>query len=150
MFFADNENFYLNGKKQKRLETRRLSEALIFLNINQSNWKEEREVLVGLIESLSPPVSRRVHILESANLELAYVASGRVDAYINLSDKVWDISAGEHLVRKAGGKAKIMNDYENELLARKGIIAASSNELLSELINNLKNHKNLLNFMSHV
>ena len=36
-----------------------------------------------------------MHILESANLELAYVAAGRIDVYLNPCDKPWDIAAAD-------------------------------------------------------
>ena len=40
----------------------------------------------------------------SAALDLAYVASGRLDAYFEAGVKAWDIAAGVLLVREAGGK----------------------------------------------
>jgi myo-inositol-1(or 4)-monophosphatase len=40
----------------------------------------------------------------SAALDLAYVASGRADAYFEAGVKPWDIAAGALLVREAGGK----------------------------------------------
>ena len=39
----------------------------------------------------------------SAALDLAYVASGRVDGYFEIGLKPWDFAAGELLVREAGG-----------------------------------------------
>jgi len=40
----------------------------------------------------------------SAALDLAYVATGRADAYFEAGVKPWDIAAGVLLVREAGGK----------------------------------------------
>lgn len=39
----------------------------------------------------------------SAALDLAYVASGRVDGFFEIGLKPWDFAAGELLVREAGG-----------------------------------------------
>lgn len=39
----------------------------------------------------------------AASLDLAYVACGRVDGYVELSLKPWDIAAGALLVQEAGG-----------------------------------------------
>ena len=39
-----------------------------------------------VVNIFQPPIVRRIKIIESANLELAYVANGRLDAYINLDD----------------------------------------------------------------
>ena len=40
----------------------------------------------------------------SAALELAYVASGRLDAYIERTINLWDMAAGALLVESAGGE----------------------------------------------
>ncbi len=51
----------------------------------------------------------------SAALDLAYVASGRLDAYFEAGVKAWDIAAGVLLVREAGGR---VCDYKGALPAR--------------------------------
>jgi fructose-1,6-bisphosphatase/inositol monophosphatase family enzyme len=48
---------------------------------------------------------RKVRLLGSAALSLAYVASGRADAYVERDIKVWDVAAGLAIVRAAGGLA---------------------------------------------
>ncbi|MCA1902269.1 MAG: inositol monophosphatase [Candidatus Hydrogenedens sp.] len=45
----------------------------------------------------------RVRLLGPSALSLAYVACGRVDAFIQDEVKIWDISAGTALVQFAGG-----------------------------------------------
>jgi myo-inositol-1(or 4)-monophosphatase len=40
----------------------------------------------------------------SAALDLAYVACGRLDAYIESSVSLWDVAAGKLLVERAGGR----------------------------------------------
>jgi myo-inositol-1(or 4)-monophosphatase len=40
----------------------------------------------------------------SAALDLAYVACGRLDAYIEQSVSLWDVAAGKILVESAGGR----------------------------------------------
>ena len=46
---------------------------------------------------------RKVRLLGSAALSLAYVAAGRADAYIEHSIAIWDVAAGLALVSGAGG-----------------------------------------------
>jgi myo-inositol-1(or 4)-monophosphatase len=46
---------------------------------------------------------RKVRLLGSAALSLAYVACGRVDAYAERDIKLWDVAAGLAIVRAAGG-----------------------------------------------
>ena len=46
----------------------------------------------------------KIRILGSAALELAYVASGRLDAYIERTINLWDIAAGALMVECSGGE----------------------------------------------
>ena len=43
----------------------------------------------------------------SAALDLAYVACGRLDAYIEQAVSLWDVAAGKILVEAAGGRADL-------------------------------------------
>jgi len=47
--------------------------------------------------------ARKLRAMGSAALDLAYVASGRLDAYIEQGVNLWDIAAGIVLVEEAGG-----------------------------------------------
>jgi myo-inositol-1(or 4)-monophosphatase len=47
---------------------------------------------------------RKIRMLGSAALSLAFVASGRVDAYYEKNIKIWDVAAGLALVKAAGGE----------------------------------------------
>lgn len=46
---------------------------------------------------------RKVRLLGSAALSLAYVAAGRADAYYERGIKLWDVAAGVAIVQSAGG-----------------------------------------------
>jgi myo-inositol-1(or 4)-monophosphatase len=46
----------------------------------------------------------KIRIMGSAALELAYVASGRLDAYIERTINLWDIAAGGLMVECSGGE----------------------------------------------
>jgi len=50
--------------------------------------------------------ARKCRLMGSAALDLAYVATGRLDAYIESSVSLWDIAAGQLLVETAGGKCE--------------------------------------------
>ena len=50
---------------------------------------------------------KKVRLLGSAALSLAYVACGRADAYAEDDILFWDIAAGVALVLAAGGQADI-------------------------------------------
>jgi len=57
--------------------------------------------------------ARKCRLMGSAALDMAYVASGRLDAYIEQSVSLWDIAAGILLVESAGGSVKIETRPEN-------------------------------------
>jgi myo-inositol-1(or 4)-monophosphatase len=48
--------------------------------------------------------ARKIRVLGSAALELVYVASGRLDAYIERTINLWDVAAGALLLENAGGE----------------------------------------------
>lgn len=51
--------------------------------------------------------ARKIRIMGAAALDLAYVACGRYDAYLELSIKLWDIAAGLFILKNAGGAYKL-------------------------------------------
>jgi len=51
--------------------------------------------------------ARKCRMMGSAALDMAYVASGRLDAYIEQSVSLWDVAAGILLVEAAGGSVKM-------------------------------------------
>jgi myo-inositol-1(or 4)-monophosphatase len=71
----------------------------------------------------------------SAALDLAYVAAGRLDGFFHNKINLWDVAAGEILVKEAGGK---INDiYKFDI--NKIDIRASSDAINSEMLKKLKN-----------
>jgi myo-inositol-1(or 4)-monophosphatase len=135
MFYSFNKKFYLNDKLYKIIKNNRLKDAHVSINANQASFKKEN-MLVDILKQISPPICRRNKILESANLELAYVACGRLDAYFNPTDKPWDIAASLLMVPASGGFIKIFDEADN-FFEQKGIIAASSEALLNEIVQRL-------------
>ncbi len=82
-----------------------------------------------------PKVEKRARgprILGSTALQLCYVASGRFDADISLSQRPWDISAGALIVKEAGGKVTDLSgeDWGLEI----GNIVASNGKIHDELL----------------
>jgi len=51
--------------------------------------------------------ARKTRMMGSAALDIAYVASGRLDAYIESQISLWDIAAGMLMVELAGGKVDL-------------------------------------------
>ncbi len=64
---------------------------------------DARETQGPIVSALLPRV-RDIRRFGSAQLDLAYVAAGRYDAYFESVNKPWDWKAGALLVREAGGR----------------------------------------------
>ena len=69
---------------------------------------------------------RKCRVFGSAALDLAYVASGRFDAYIETGISLWDIAAGSLLVENAGGRVDLR---PRENMKDKYSIAASNGRI---------------------
>lgn len=68
----------------------------------------------------------------SAAIDLAYVASGRLDCFFEKDLKLWDYAAGMLLVQEAGGK---VFDWDgSELQARRVSGVVAGNENIAELL----------------
>jgi myo-inositol-1(or 4)-monophosphatase len=46
-------------------------------------------------------------MMGSAALDIAYVAAGRMDAYMESNIQLWDIAAGNLILERAGGKVEL-------------------------------------------
>ena len=76
--------------------------------------------------------SRGVRRGGAAAVDLAFIASGRLDGYWEQGLSPWDIAAGTAIVEAAGG---IFCDYKsNEFEIKKGMILASNPYINSELL----------------
>jgi len=68
-----------------------------------------------------------------ASLDLAYVAAGRLDGFFHNTINIWDVAAGDLLVREAGG---IVNDL-NKFAINNIDIKASSTSINDKMLKNL-------------
>ena len=72
------------------------------LCLDWSNSPNKRATVLELLEELAPQ-SFTVRAIGSAVLAMAWVAAGRVDAYLNLRLRPWDVAAALLLVQESGG-----------------------------------------------
>jgi myo-inositol-1(or 4)-monophosphatase len=77
-----------------------LAEAVV--SIGLAKTAETIDTNFPLLQQMIHRV-RKCRVLGSAALDLAYVACGRLDAYIEQGISLWDIAAGWLLVENAGG-----------------------------------------------
>ena len=70
-----------------------------------------------------------------AALDLAYVASGRLDGFFHNKINIWDVAAGALLVQEAGGTVNDLNKFNPNNID----IRASSSAINVKMLQNLKN-----------
>lgn len=100
----------LNGKKIQVSQTAKLSESMVVVEIPRRHTSGKRfaQDIRAFTDSLNKV--RRVRAFASAAYDLCLVASGALDGYLDFSrsTKIWDIAAGELIVREAGGEVSDM------------------------------------------
>lgn len=90
----------LNGRRIAASSRTRLREAIVAIGFAKYRWSLNATLPVfhALIHRV-----RKVRIMGSAALALTYVASGRMDAYLEGGIRLWDIAAGGLILERAGG-----------------------------------------------
>lgn len=91
----------LNGRAVRVSRRSKLAECLITTGFAKS--KASLDEMLPYFGKLAYSV-RKVRMLGSAALALTYVATGRLDAYIEARVSLWDIAAGGLIVECAGGE----------------------------------------------
>jgi myo-inositol-1(or 4)-monophosphatase len=91
----------MNGRPVAVSQRDKLGDA--FVSVGFSKNKTTINAGLPLFEQLIHRV-RKCRLMGSAALDMAYVASGRLDAYIESQVSLWDVAAGILLVEAAGGK----------------------------------------------
>jgi myo-inositol-1(or 4)-monophosphatase len=90
----------LNGRHFHVSDRADLAEAVISVGLAKTG--ETIDANLPLLRQMIHRV-RKCRVLGSAALDMAYVACGRFDAYIERGISLWDIAAGWLLVENAGG-----------------------------------------------
>ena len=70
-----------------------------------------------------------------AALDLAYVASGRLDGYFHNKINIWDIAAGALMIKEAGGIVNDLNKFNINNINIKASSSAINDKMLEKLSN---------------
>lgn len=111
---AEGAGAFLNGNRIGVHEVAGLHEAMVgFADFSVGpEPEEENRMHLALMHRLAVDALRiRVH--GSAALDLAWLAAGRLNATVMLSNLPWDVMAGVLLVREAGGCAYDLDGSEH-------------------------------------
>jgi myo-inositol-1(or 4)-monophosphatase len=91
----------LNGKVVRVSNRTKIEDCILALGFSKS--QDNLEKCLPHMARLSRR-AKKIRIMGSAAVELAYVASGRLDAYVERRINLWDVAAGSLLVENAGGE----------------------------------------------
>lgn len=99
---------YMNDVKLPSLSEVPVEDSVIALNAQwmTTNKRIDPTVLAPLVQKV-----RGTRSYGSAAIEMAYIASGRLDAYISMRLAPWDFAAGKILIEEVGG---VVTDLEGE------------------------------------
>ncbi|WP_442599349.1 inositol monophosphatase family protein [Neobacillus sp. D3-1R] len=112
---------YINGEPVPKLKETNISEAIVGLNAiwATENKRIDYTKIVPLVQDV-----RGTRSYGSAALELVYVATGRIDAYISMRLAPWDFAAGIILVQELGGIATNIEGKELNLMEKSSVFVA--------------------------
>jgi len=119
MFYAEkNKGAYLNNQRLRVSNKNLLDECLFSSNHEGVKYSNLNMRYSGC-----------------AALDLAYVASGRLDGFFHNKINIWDVAAGALLVEEAGGIVNNLNKFNQNNID----IRASSSAINDKMLENLKN-----------
>jgi len=119
MFFAEkNKGAYLNNRRLRVSKKNSIDECLFSSNHEGVKFSNLNMRYSGC-----------------AALDLAYVASGRLDGFFHNKINIWDVAAGVLLVKEAGGIVNNLDTFKPNKID----IRASSGAINGKMLENLKN-----------
>ncbi len=112
----------LNGRKIQVSKRRKLEEAIVAIGFAKQteSLKENLPVFNALV-----PRVRKMRMMGAAALSLAYVATGRFDAYIESGIRLWDVAAAGFILERAGGdfwRGPVAGAHTFRMLANNGLL----------------------------
>jgi myo-inositol-1(or 4)-monophosphatase len=111
---------YLNNRRIHASGVRRLSDSLASTGF--PSRKRHQNVNIHFYYQLAM-ATHGVRRTGSAALDLAYVASGRLDFFWEFGLKPWDVAAGTLLVREAGGQTSDMRGGPHSVTGSEHLLA---------------------------
>jgi len=113
----------LNDRPFRVSERADLAEAVISVGLSKTGVTIESGL--PLLQAMVHR-ARKCRLMGSAALDMAYVACGRFDAYIEQGISLWDVAAGWILVESAGGtvEMRLRTDMKDKysIIASNGVI----------------------------
>jgi myo-inositol-1(or 4)-monophosphatase len=128
---------YLNERRIRVSKCLRLDDALLGTGFPFRNF-ENLNAYMGILKEFTQrcPGIRRAG---SAALDLAYVASGRLDGFWEFGLAPWDMAAGCLLITEAGGLVSDLAGGEEYL--KTGNLIAGSPKVFAQILQSIDSHR---------
>lgn len=125
---------YLNNKRIRVSKHETIAAALI----GTGYVAKKIELLPTYLKTLETllPQTAGMRRSGSSALDLAYVASGRLDAFWEFGLSIWDIAAGSLLIKEAGGT--VSDEHGTEDYLTNGNVVTGNIKIFKELIKLIK------------
>lgn len=128
----------LNGRRLRVSTRKSLEGALIGTGFPyRSSNMDYLDNYLGMFRTLSTQTAG-IRRAGSAALDLAYVATGRFDAFWEMGLSEWDMAAGALLIQEAGGLVSDFNGGHDYL--EKGHVVAGNTKCFKALLTTLQPH----------
>jgi len=113
---------YWDGKKLPKLTEGKIEESIIGLS---SMWLVNNKHL-DVTKTLMPLIKdiRSTRAYGSAALEFSYVATGRLDGYINMRLAPWDFAGGKVIIEELGGVVTNLKGEPLQILESGPVVVA--------------------------
>lgn len=132
------DGVFSNGKAIPALTEKPVKESIIAMNASLviQNPRFDHQLFVPIVRD-----ARGTRSYGTAALELVYVATGRVDAYLSLRLMPWDFAAGAVIVEELGGVVTNLKGEKLSFLSRDSLLVAKPGLHQVILSNYLKDGK---------
>lgn len=122
---------YLNSRRIRVSDTKKMAAALIGTGFPfRDKNKNDLKIYLNKFENVLLACSD-IRRAGSAALDLAYVASGRLDGYWESDLKIWDVAAGSLMIKEAGGS---VTDFQGGDKYLEGNVVAGNMKIHRELL----------------
>ena len=119
----------LNGQSIHVSHVNVINKAMV--SLNKGTQRKDLRWYASTVAKVMREV-RTIRHFGSAGLMLSYVASGKLEGYLDSGSKLYDVASGILLVREAGGMVKNFNS--NEWTINDRTVIASTPKLLDRLV----------------
>lgn len=119
-------NAQINGYRLRINKNKKINDIILVSNMISLNQK--------YISILKKNLNKKIELRNtgSPSLNFAYLSSGRIDCYIESNLNIWDITAGELLLRESGGILTDFSGNNNYLLS--GNIIAGNIDIVKNIL----------------